>query len=294
MNCIDLFSGVGGMAMGLHGVVNTCAFCETDKFCQDVLCKRFGASFVDVRGGATPYPDCPVFSNVEVADFSAAVRPALRGKVVDMICGGFPCQDISACGHGAGIQRVVVEGEIRTNRSGLFYRAMDWVREFRPTFVFLENVPFIRSRGLDQVLAELTSLGYDCKWGLVSALDVGKPHIRERWFLLSCARAEPARPSKRARMDAHTIWTADAPSPVADRADTGPNYSKVCMALGNAVVPAQSARAFALLCGFADIHALREQTHGVTTRAVYESFRREWRDQIIHRMVNFRGMGVLR
>lgn len=283
MHCIDLFSGVGGMALGLHGIAATRAFCETDPFCQGVLCRRFGAAVVDVAHGTPPYHERPVFSNVAVTDFAAVVRPAIGPARIDMVCGGFPCQDISVCGRGEGIRRTEVDGRVQTNRSGLFYRAMDWVREFEPTFVFLENVPAVRSRGLGQVLSELTSLNYDCKWGLVSALDVGKPHIRERWFLLACARAEPSRPAKRARAETCTRpKDGAAPSPVTERAAAGPHYNKVCMALGNAVVPAQAAHALAILCGFRDADALRDElssaprSQGVAS-CLYDAFRRTWR-----------------
>jgi DNA (cytosine-5)-methyltransferase 1 len=95
---------------------------------------------------------------------------------IDIIFGGFPCQDISVAGKGAGL-----EGE----RSGLFFEVVRLAKEIRPAFLFLENVPAIRTRGLDAVIQELTTLGYDCRWTMLSAAEVGAPHKRERWFCLA-------------------------------------------------------------------------------------------------------------
>jgi DNA (cytosine-5)-methyltransferase 1 len=94
----------------------------------------------------------------------------------DIIYGGFPCQDISVAGLGAGL-----EGE----RSGLFFEISRLVCEIQPAFVFLENVPAIRTRGGERVVKELATLGYDCRWDYLSAFDMGAPHRRERWFLLA-------------------------------------------------------------------------------------------------------------
>jgi DNA (cytosine-5)-methyltransferase 1 len=103
----------------------------------------------------------------------------LRGTMlprVDIIVGGFPCQDISVAGRGAGL-----EGE----RSGLFFEICRLAEEIKPAFLFLENVPAIRTRGAARVIEELSRLGYDCRWTTLSAAAVGAPHLRERWFLLA-------------------------------------------------------------------------------------------------------------
>lgn len=91
------------------------------------------------------------------------------------------CQDLSVAGNGKGL-----EGE----RSGLFYEVIRLTKEIRPSFVFLENVPAIRTRGLDQVIKEFTEMGYDCRWTMLSAESVGACHKRERWFLLAHNRCE--------------------------------------------------------------------------------------------------------
>jgi DNA (cytosine-5)-methyltransferase 1 len=111
----------------------------------------------------------------------------LRGDMlprIDIISGGFPCQDISVAGLGKGLA-----GE----RSGLFFEIARLVRECQPRFVFLENVPAIRTRGGERVVKELASIGYDCRWTTLSAAAVGAPHKRERWFLLAHAYGDSIR-----------------------------------------------------------------------------------------------------
>ena len=95
---------------------------------------------------------------------------------VDVICGGFPCQDISYAGQGAGL-----DGE----RSGLFFEAVRVVRELRPRIVVLENVAALLTRGLDRVLGTLAEIGYDAEWHCIPAAAVGAPHIRDRVFILA-------------------------------------------------------------------------------------------------------------
>jgi DNA (cytosine-5)-methyltransferase 1 len=110
----------------------------------------------------------------------------LRGEMlpqIDIISGGFPCQDLSIANtNGKGL-----EGK----RSGLFFEVVRLIKECKPKFVFLENVPAIRTRGGEIVVKELASLGYDCRWTTLSASAVGAPHKRDRWFLVAhskCAR----------------------------------------------------------------------------------------------------------
>jgi DNA (cytosine-5)-methyltransferase 1 len=103
---------------------------------------------------------------------------------IDIVYGGFPCQDISNAGARAGL-----EG----GRSGLFYEALRLIRELKPTFVFLENVAAILSRGGPVVVKEIAKLGYDCRWTVLSASDVGAPHIRKRWWLLAHTNSNTGR-----------------------------------------------------------------------------------------------------
>ena len=98
----------------------------------------------------------------------------------DLICGGFPCQDISYAGKGAGL-----DGE----RSRLFYDAIRVIREVGPRYVLLENVAALLTRGLDAVLGTLASLGFDAEWHCIPAAAVGAPHIRDRVFVLGYSNA---------------------------------------------------------------------------------------------------------
>jgi DNA (cytosine-5)-methyltransferase 1 len=97
---------------------------------------------------------------------------------LDIIAGGFPCQDISVAGNGKGL-----DGE----RSGLVFEYLRLIGECRPRFVFMENVPALTIRGLDRVLLGLNALGYDARWTIISAAEMGAPHLRERIWILAHA-----------------------------------------------------------------------------------------------------------
>lgn len=99
---------------------------------------------------------------------------------VDCVSGGFPCQDISAAGRGAGIA-----GE----KSGLWVEFERVIRALRPRYSFIENSPILTSRGLDRVLCDLSSLGYDAKWAVVSAADAGASHLRQRIWILAHSKS---------------------------------------------------------------------------------------------------------
>jgi DNA (cytosine-5)-methyltransferase 1 len=115
------------------------------------------------------WPDVPNFGDITALDW-AAVPP------VDLVTAGWPCQDISCAGTGAGI----TEG----TRSGLWLHIADGLRHLRPQFVFLENVAALRTRGLGTVLAGLAALGYDTQWASLRASDAGACHRRDRLFIL--------------------------------------------------------------------------------------------------------------
>ena len=103
---------------------------------------------------------------------------------VDLICGGFPCQDISIAGKGRGLAGT---------RSGLWREFARVVREFLPRFVVVENVPALVGRGLDRVLGDLAEIGFDCVWGCVRASDAGAPHKRERLFVVAYRNGDGSR-----------------------------------------------------------------------------------------------------
>lgn len=164
INGLDLFSGIGGLSLALSPWVRTVAYCEIDRYAQSVLMSRMSER--DIQAA-------PIWSDV-----SLLLPGMLPGNGIDIIYGGFPCQDISVAGNGKGL-----DGE----RSGLFFEITRLVSELRPRFVFLENVPAITTRGGVRVISEFTKLGYDCRWTIVSAAELGAPHLRKRWFLLANA-----------------------------------------------------------------------------------------------------------
>lgn len=159
---LDLFSGIGGITKALEDWVQPVAYCEIDTYAQAVLLSRMSTGEL---------PTAPIWNDV-------STLPADELPRIDIIYGGFPCQDISVAGAGRGL-----EGK----RSGLFYEIMRLVDVLRPSFLFLENVPAITSRGLREVAEEITKRGYDSRWCTLSAAEVGAPHKRERWWLLAYA-----------------------------------------------------------------------------------------------------------
>lgn len=169
LNGLDLFSGIGGIALGLSRWVRPRYYCELDRYAQGVLLSRMSSGEL---------PIAPIWDDVRTLKGEHLELP------IDIIYGGFPCQDISSAGVGVGLG-----GE----RSGLFHHIARLVAETNPRFVFLENVPAIRTRGLNCVAQTLTELGYDCRWTIVSAAEVGAPHIRKRWFMLAHANSSKLR-----------------------------------------------------------------------------------------------------
>ena len=160
LRLLDLFSGIGGFSFAaehLVGGYQTVAFVEREPFCQYVLHNH--------------WPDVPIYD--DITTFNPEPGSA------DVICGGFPCQDISTAGKQAGIQQ--------GTRSGLFYELMRVVCLVRPQFVVMENVAAILANGLDTVLGELAKAGFDAEWACIPASAVGACHQRDRWWLVAYA-----------------------------------------------------------------------------------------------------------
>lgn len=155
MNFGSLFSGIGGIDLGLERAGMTCKWqVEIDDYATRVLEKH--------------WPGVARFKDIKT------VGKSELGKV-DLIAGGFPCQDISYAGAGAGLS-----GE----RSGLFYELVRIVRELEPRFVLLENVSALLTRGLDDVLGTLASIGFNAEWHCLQAANFGAPHLRDRIFIV--------------------------------------------------------------------------------------------------------------
>lgn len=164
MNELALFAGIGGGILGgqLLGWRTRCAV-ELDPFARDILLARQADEHL-LR--------FPIWDDVRTFDG----RP-WRGAI-DVISGGFPCQDISSAGAGKGLAG---------GRSGLWFEMLRIVGEVRPRLVFIENSPHLRTRGLGTVLEGLASLGYDARWGVLGAWHLGAPHKRDRMWILSHA-----------------------------------------------------------------------------------------------------------
>lgn len=159
MNELALFAGAGGGILGGHilGWRTVCAV-EIEEYPRSVLLARQDDGVL---------PAFPVWDDICTFDG----RP-WRG-VVDVVSGGFPCQDISAAGKGAGITGA---------RSGLWREMARVIGEVRPRFVFVENSPLLVGRGLAVVLGDLAEMGYDAPWGVVGADDAGAPQERKRFW----------------------------------------------------------------------------------------------------------------
>lgn len=185
MNELALFAGAGGGILGgkLLGWRTVCAV-EVDAFCARRLMQRQNEGLL---------PPFPIWDDVRTFD-----GHPWRG-IVDVVSGGFPCQDISAAGTGGGLDGA---------RSGLWVEMARIISEVRPTFCFVENSPMLTSRGLGRVLGDLAALGYDAEWGVLGAADVGAPHQRDRCWIVAYAsgidwdawRTKPAGQQRQARI----------------------------------------------------------------------------------------------
>lgn len=223
MRVLDLFSGIGGFSLGLERAgMKTVAFCEIEPYCQAVLRKH--------------WPDVPCYQDVREL---TSARLRADGISVDVICGGFPCQDISMVRRGDGLAG---------KRSGLWYEFARLIRELRPRYVIVENVAALVNRGLGEILGELAEIGYSSQWDCVPAAYVGAPHVRDRLWLV----AYPSRDGRNAwgkwseqpgpfpfsggqASDRRNAWPAE---PDLVRMVHGvPSRVDRVAALGNAVVP---------------------------------------------------------
>lgn len=160
MRVLDLFSGIGGFSLGLERAgMTTVAFCECEEYPRRVLAKH--------------WPGVPIYNDVRTL---TAQQLKDDGIGVDVICGGFPCQDVSLAGKGAGL-----DGE----RSGLWFEFARLVREIRPEWVIIENDVGLLHRGMDRVLNSLADVGYDAEWDRWTACSVGLPHARRRLYAVA-------------------------------------------------------------------------------------------------------------
>jgi DNA (cytosine-5)-methyltransferase 1 len=178
MRILDLFSGIGGFSLAAEWVwgdeLEIVGFCENEPYPQKVLKKNF--------------PGVPIYKDIKELDGEAF-------KDIDLITGGFPCQDISVAGKGAGIEGA---------RSGLWSEMHRLISHIRPRYVIIENVPMLTVRGGTRVISDLAEAGYDAEWQIVGADDVGAWHRRKRIWIVAYL---PDTKSKQNRLPGDSIRT---------------------------------------------------------------------------------------
>lgn len=238
MNELALFAGAGGGVLGGHllGWRTVCAV-EYDPYPASILMQRQNDGIL---------PPFPIWDDVRTFDG----RP-WRG-IVDVVSGGFPCQDISSAGGGKGI-----DGE----RSSLWSEMARIVSEVRPRYVFVENSPLLVKRGLALVISDLTEMGYDAEWCRVSASDTGAPHKRDRLWLVAHSTGDGLQgrndsdPQGHGQAEARPVPRLDKMPAWVDVSDPrafGSGDGVACRvdrlkAIGNGQVPRVAATAFSFL-----------------------------------------------
>ena len=223
MKVLDLFAGIGGFTLGLERAgFETAAFCEIDPYAQKVLAKH--------------WPGVPIYDDVRTI---TAERLASDGIGVDVITGGFPCQDISTAGNQAGIQ----DG----TRSGLWSECARLLGELRPQYAIFENVTNLlngeRGAWFKRVLWDISKVGYDAEWHCIPASELGAHHHRDRVWIVAypdssqCQRGRLSfGVSQEHSQPVISSWWETEPN--VDRvADGVPNRPHRLKCLGNAVVP---------------------------------------------------------
>ena len=229
MKVLDLFSGIGGFSLGLERAgMETVAFCEFDKHAQKVLNKH--------------WPDVPIYEDVRTLDGKQFRRS------VDVVCGGFPCQDLSTAGKKAGF-----DGE----RSSLYREMLRIISECLPRYAIFENVTGLLAgesgRWFGQFLYDLAEIGYDAEWHCIPASELGANHHRDRVWIIAYPNSK--RLQKNAGLDKirkqrnsifcnklrqdMQVWNKSAPARTSfcGVPDGLPNRPHRLKQLGNSVVP---------------------------------------------------------
>ena len=192
LRVLSLFAGCGAFDLGLErtGGFETVAFCEIEPFQRSILARH--------------WPGVPIFHDVRTL---TADRLRADGALPDVIAGGFPCQDVSVAGAGAGLLGA---------RSGLWTHFARLIGDLRPRYAIVENVAALLGRGLAEVLGDLAALGYDAEWHCIPAAAVGAPHRRDRLWLV----AYPADAGREPLRDQSGRWRGTrGPDPAVARDD---------------------------------------------------------------------------
>ena len=235
MNELHLFAGSGGGILGgiLCGHRTVCAV-EINPFNREILLQR-------QRDGILPW--FPIWDDVRTFDGSP-----WRG-FANIVCGGFPCQDISTAG---GANRKGINGK----QSGLWVEMARIIRQVEPRFIFVENSPALAFRGLGKVLGDMAEMGFNARWGVFSAGDVGARHKRERIWIVGIHRDANQNttlpkqgvlqwPSETA-IRAMSTWMVTEPQ-MGRKVDGLAGWMEQLNALGNGQVPQVAAYAWRVL-----------------------------------------------
>ena len=231
MRVLDLFSGIGGFSLGLERAgYSTVAFCEIEEYPRRILAQH--------------WPDVPIYNDVTTL---TKERLDNDGITVDVICGGFPCQDISTSGKQAGITE--------ETRSGLWSECARLLGELRPEYAIFENVTALlsgdRGRWFQRVLWDISQVGYDAEWHCISASELGAHHHRDRVWIIAypnskrgCSGNAKRKNAKNAgessifaRYNTGRVGAWDVEPELGRVANGIPDRSHRLKALGNAVVP---------------------------------------------------------
>ena len=167
--------------MALRDYCKTVLYCEINDYCRKVLTHRMTDGLLD---------EAPIWEDIKTLNY--------EGNHVDIITGGFPCQNISVAGNGKGLA-----GE----QSGLFYELLRVCSDIKPRWIFLENVPAITTRGGTEVVREIAKMGYDLRWCVISASGLGALHRRERWFLLAHSTSQEPNGFSEREEKTHPLFT---------------------------------------------------------------------------------------
>lgn len=224
LKVLDLFSGIGGFSLGLERAgMETVAFCENDFHCQKVLMKH--------------WPSVKLFSNVKNLSYQdGELIYSIPGKIdeeiklkteINVIAGGFPCQDISIGGKGIGLK-----GE----RSGLWSQYKRLIDEIRPEYAIIENVERLRKKGLGIVLRDLCEIGYDAEWHCITADAIGLPHQRDRLWIIAydSSIGSDERAVRRGRIQADTKWPSEEIHKEGERRELKPG--EICTFLSRGAI----------------------------------------------------------
>jgi len=236
MRELSLFSGAGGGLLATKHLLGweTIGYVEINDYCQRVIAQRIKDGYLD---------NAPIFTDIR-AFIDSGCCEFYKG-ITDIVTGGFPCQDISCAGSGKGLN-----GE----RSGLWQEMSQIICRVKPKYVLVENSPMLTIRGLGTILRDLAQMGFDAKWGCLSASQIGASHNRERMWIVANSKKVygiSCNPEKRINIQKlrglHTKQKIK--SRLSGRYDGVGDWMDRLKAIGNGQVPAVVEVAWKVLSG---------------------------------------------